>query len=41
VRATGGHNNKRVSLAALIATKPGHRLIYRTRADCEYGKDHL
>jgi hypothetical protein len=29
---TGGHNT-RVSLAALIATRPGHpvRLIYRTR----------
>jgi hypothetical protein len=33
VRVTGGHN-KRVSLAALIATRPGHRarLIYRTHA---------
>jgi hypothetical protein len=32
VRVTGG-SNKRVSLAALIAVKPGHppRLIYRTR----------
>lgn len=39
VRVTGGHN-KQVSLAALIATRPGHRLIYRTRADCEHGKDH-
>jgi putative transposase len=31
VRVTGGHNT-RVSLAALIATRPGHqaRLIYRT-----------
>jgi hypothetical protein len=40
VRVTGG-SNKRVSLAALIATRPGHRLIYRTRADREHGKDHL
>ena len=39
VRVTGGRN-KQVSLAALIATRPGHRLIYRTRADCEHGKDH-
>jgi putative transposase len=32
VTVTGG-SNKRVSLAALIAVKPGHRprLIYRTR----------
>ena len=32
VKVTGGHNT-RVSLAALIATRPGHpaRLIYRTR----------
>jgi len=32
VRVTGG-SNKRVSLAALIAVKPGHRprLVYRTR----------
>jgi putative transposase len=31
VTVTGGHNT-RVSLAALIATRPGHRarLIYRT-----------
>jgi DDE superfamily endonuclease len=35
---TGGHNT-RVSLAALIATRPGHpvRLIYRTRTG--HGKD--
>jgi hypothetical protein len=38
VRVTGGHNT-RVSLAALIATRPGHpvRLIYRTRTG--HGKD--
>ncbi len=32
VRVTGGSNSPRLSLAALIATKPGHRprLIYRT-----------
>ncbi len=37
---TGGHNT-RVSLAALIATRPGHRaqLIYRTRAGRRHGKD--
>jgi hypothetical protein len=40
VRVTGGHN-KRVSLAALIATRPGHqaRLIYRTRTGRGSGKD--
>jgi transposase len=38
VRVTGGHD-MRVSLAALIATRPGHmvRLIYRTRTG--HGKD--
>jgi hypothetical protein len=38
VRVTGGRNT-RVSLAALIATRPGHpvRLIYRTRTG--HGKD--
>jgi hypothetical protein len=38
VTVTGG-SNKRVSLAALIATRPGHpaRLIYRTRTS--RGKD--
>ena len=38
MRVTGGHNT-RVSLAALIATRPGHmvRLIYRTRTG--HGKD--
>jgi hypothetical protein len=38
VRVTGGHN-KRVSLAALIATRPGHRarLIYRVHTG--RGKD--
>ncbi len=38
VTVTGGHNT-RVSLAALIATRPGHqaRLIYRTRTG--RGKD--
>jgi hypothetical protein len=37
---TGGHN-KRVSLAALIATRPGHqtRLIYRARTGRRHGKD--
>ena len=37
---TGG-SNKRVSLAALIATKPGHRprLIYRVHAGRGHGKD--
>ena len=37
-RLAGGHNT-RVSLAALIATRPGHpvRLIYRTRTG--HGKD--
>ncbi len=37
---TGG-SNKRVSLAALIAVKPGHRprLIYRVHRDRGHGKD--
>ena len=37
---TGGHNT-RVSLAALIATRPGceARLIYRTRTGRRHGKD--
>ncbi len=37
---TGGHNT-RVSLAALIATRPGHpaRLIYRTRTGRRHGND--
>jgi putative transposase len=40
VRVTGGHN-ARVSLAALIAVKPGHqpRLIYRTHISRRHGKD--
>jgi putative transposase len=40
VTVTGGHN-KRVSLAALIATRPGHRarLIYRARTGHGRGKD--
>jgi hypothetical protein len=40
VTVTGGHNT-RVSLAALIATRPGHqaRLIYRTRTGRRHGKD--
>ena len=40
VRVTGG-SNKRVSLAALIAVKPGcrPRLIYRVHARRERGKD--
>jgi hypothetical protein len=40
VRVTGGHNT-RVSLAALIATRPGDqaRLIYRTRTGRRHGKD--
>jgi putative transposase len=40
VRVTGGHNT-RVSLAALIATRPGHqaRLIYRTRTGRRHGDD--
>ena len=37
---TGGHDT-RVSLAALIATRPGHpaRLIYRTRTGRRHGTD--
>ena len=37
---TGGHNT-RVSLAALIATRPGRpaRLIYRTRTGRRHGHD--
>jgi putative transposase len=40
VKVTGGHNT-RVSLAALIATRPGHqtRLIYRTRTGRRHGHD--
>jgi hypothetical protein len=40
VTLTGGHN-KRVSLAALIAIKPGHqpRLIYRVHCGRAGGKD--
>jgi DDE superfamily endonuclease len=40
VRVTGG-SNKRVSLAALIAVKPGQRarLIYRVHAGRRHGKD--
>jgi putative transposase len=40
VRVTGG-SNKRVSLAALIAVKPGHRprLIYRVHRGRGHGKD--
>jgi hypothetical protein len=40
VTVTGG-SNKRVSLAALIAAKPGHRarLIYRVHAGGRHGKD--
>jgi transposase len=40
LRVTGGHNT-RVSLAALIATRPGHqaRLIYRTRTGRRHGND--
>jgi putative transposase len=40
VRVTGG-SNKRVSLAALIAVKPGQRprLIYRVRHGPRRGKD--
>jgi transposase len=40
VKVTGGHNT-RVSLAALIATRPGHqtRLIYRTRTSRRHGHD--
>jgi putative transposase len=40
VKVTGGHNT-RVSLAALIATRPGHpaRLIYRTRTGRRHGND--
>jgi DDE superfamily endonuclease len=40
VTVTGGHNT-RVSLAALIATRPGcrARLIYRTRTGRRHGKD--
>src|SRR5438552_1751061 len=39
VKVTGGHNT-RVSLAALIATRPGHqtRLIYRTRTGRRHGQ---
>jgi hypothetical protein len=40
VTVTGAHNS-RVSLAALIAIKPGHRprLIYRVHRSCGRGKD--
>jgi hypothetical protein len=40
VTVTGGHNT-RVSLAALIAVKPGHRprLIYRVHRGRAHGKD--
>jgi transposase len=40
VRVTGG-SNKRISLAALIAIKPGRRprLIYRVRHGRRHGKD--
>jgi hypothetical protein len=40
VKVTGGHNS-RVSLAALIAVKPGHRprLIFRVHRACRGGKD--
>jgi len=40
VRVTGSHNT-RVSLAALIATRPGYpaRLIYRTRTGRRHGHD--
>jgi putative transposase len=40
VRVTGG-SNKRVSLAALIATRPGHRprLIYRVHTGRGHGSD--
>jgi transposase len=40
VRVTGG-SNKRVSLAALIAVKPGQRprLIYRVHSGRKHGKD--
>jgi putative transposase len=39
VRVTGGSNSPRLSLAALIAVKPGQapRLIYRTRARRKHG----
>jgi hypothetical protein len=40
VKVTGG-SNKRVSLAALIAVRPGHRprLIYRVHASRRNSKD--
>jgi len=41
VRVTGGSNSPRLSLAALIAVKPGQapRLVYRTHTGCKHGKD--
>jgi DDE superfamily endonuclease len=40
VRVTGGSNSPRLSLAALIAVKPGQapRLIYRTHTGRKHGK---